>query len=86
MEKALLSEVAERAMVRTLDEVDGKIISLLVLPFRYQNRPRPEPKSPPYAGRHTDEVLREWLGIDGSKLAELWTSRNLVVQLAVCPH
>ena len=76
VDKALASpEVAERGMVRTLEEADGNTISLLGAPFRYQNTPLAEPESPPYIGEHTDEVLREWLGIDDSKLAELREGR-----------
>ena len=72
VDKALASpEVAERGMVRTLEEADGNTISLLAPPFRYQNTPLAEPESPPYIGEHTNEVLREWLGIDDSKLKEL---------------
>ena len=58
-------------MVRTLEESDGKTISLLGSPFRYQNTPLAEPESPPYIGEHTDEVLSEWLSIDDAKLKEL---------------
>ena len=72
VDKALASpEVAERGMVRTLEEADGKTISLLAPPFRYQNTPLAEPESPPYIGEHTDEVLREWLGVDDVKIEEL---------------
>lgn len=72
VDKALASpEVAERGMVRTLEEADGNTISLLAPPFRYQNTPLAEPESPPYIGEHTDEVLREWLGIDDAKLKDL---------------
>ena len=72
LDKALQSpEVAERGMVRTLEEADGKTISLLAPPFRYQNTPLAEPESPPYIGEHTDEVLKSWLGLDDSRLAEL---------------
>ena len=72
VDKALASpEVAERGMVRTLEEADGNTISLLAPPFRYQNTPLAESESPPYIGEHTDEVLKGWLGIDDSKLKEL---------------
>ena len=72
VDKALASpEVAERGMVRTLEEADGNTISLLAPPFRYQNTPLAEPESPPYIGEHTDEILREWLGIDDAKLKDL---------------
>ena len=72
LDKALQSpEVAERGMVRTLEEADGKTISLLAPPFRYQNTPLAEPESPPDIGEHTEEVLREWLGVDDAKLKEL---------------
>ena len=72
VDKALESpEVAERDMVRTLEEADGNTISLLAPPFRYQNTPLAKPESPPYIGEHTDEVLREWLGIDDAKLKDL---------------
>ncbi|MDE0054746.1 MAG: CoA transferase, partial [Gammaproteobacteria bacterium] len=51
VDKALASpEVAERGMVRTLEEADGNTISLLAPPFRYQNTPLAEPESPPYIG------------------------------------
>ena len=76
VDKALASpEVAERGMVRTLEEADGNTISLLAPPFRYQNTPLAEPESPPYIGEHTDEVLREWLGIDDAKLEDLHARR-----------
>ncbi|MDE0224175.1 MAG: CoA transferase [Gammaproteobacteria bacterium] len=76
VDKALESpEVAERGMVRTLEEADGNTISLLAPPFRYQNTPLAEPESPPYIGEHTDEVLREWLGIDDAKLEDLHARR-----------
>ena len=72
LDKALQSpEVAERGMVQTLTEADGKVISLLGATFRYQNTPLAKPESPPYIGEHTDEVLREWLGVDDSTLTEL---------------
>ncbi|MCY3819732.1 MAG: CoA transferase [Gammaproteobacteria bacterium] len=76
VDKALASpEVAERGMVRTLEEADGNTISLLAPPFRYQNTPLAAPESPPYIGEHTDEVLREWLGIDEAKLKDLHERR-----------
>ncbi len=76
VDKALASpEVAERGMVRTLEEADGNTISLLAPPFRYQNTPLAEPESPPYIGEHTDEVLKSWLDIGEAELKDLHERR-----------
>lgn len=55
-------QVAHRELVRELDHPASGKIRVVGPPWRMTSTPT-EMKAPPLLGQHTDEVLREWLGI-----------------------
>ncbi len=70
--EALTSEEASaRNMVRELDHPTEGRIRVTANPIRMSHSALVEPKAPPLLGQHTDEILRERLGLKTERIAEL---------------
>jgi crotonobetainyl-CoA:carnitine CoA-transferase CaiB-like acyl-CoA transferase len=55
----------------TVRDPQGQPVDLLGSPFRIASATMPTPTMPPELGQHTDEVLRELLGLDEGRLSAL---------------
>jgi formyl-CoA transferase len=64
-------QVAARGMKLTVRDPDGKPVDLAGLPFHIAGATLPPPSMPPRLGEHTDQVLREVLGLDDKRIQEL---------------
>jgi crotonobetainyl-CoA:carnitine CoA-transferase CaiB-like acyl-CoA transferase len=62
--------VAREMVVETDHAVLGKI-PIVNRPIKYPGDPQPTPAAPPVLGQHTDEILRDVLGLSGERIAEL---------------
>jgi crotonobetainyl-CoA:carnitine CoA-transferase CaiB-like acyl-CoA transferase len=60
-----------RGLRLTVHDPDGRPMDLLGPPFHISGTTLPPPTVPPTLGQHTDEVLRDVLGLDGQRIAEL---------------
>ena len=60
-----------RNLRMTVRDPDGKPIDLVGMPFHIAGTTLPEAKVPPRLGQDTDVVLREVLGLEPDKIAEL---------------
>jgi crotonobetainyl-CoA:carnitine CoA-transferase CaiB-like acyl-CoA transferase len=65
-----LEQVAERGMKVTVSDAEGKPIDLAGLPFHIDGA-LPPPTAPPHLGEHTEQVLREVLGLDAERIGRL---------------
>ncbi|MGH7173992.1 MAG: CaiB/BaiF CoA transferase family protein, partial [Gemmataceae bacterium] len=63
-------EMAERLCVTVRDPA-GQPVDLLASPFHITGATMPHPTAPPALGQHTDEVLRQLLGLNGEQVAKL---------------
>jgi crotonobetainyl-CoA:carnitine CoA-transferase CaiB-like acyl-CoA transferase len=59
--------------VRVTDHA-GQPVDLLGSPIHWTGTELPMPTFPPKVGEHTDEVLKEVLGLDAKRLSELRTA------------
>jgi crotonobetainyl-CoA:carnitine CoA-transferase CaiB-like acyl-CoA transferase len=59
------------AMAVTARREDGGALRLLGLPFKLGEDARPAEQAPPRLGEHTEDVLRDWLGLDAAQVAAL---------------
>jgi crotonobetainyl-CoA:carnitine CoA-transferase CaiB-like acyl-CoA transferase len=66
-----LEQTAARGMRVTVRDVDGKPIDLAGSPFHVQGAALPPAQMPPRLGQHTEEILREVLGIDEAHIERL---------------
>jgi crotonobetainyl-CoA:carnitine CoA-transferase CaiB-like acyl-CoA transferase len=64
-------QVAARGMKLTVRDPQGQPVDLLGSPFHIGGAMPPTPRMPPELGRDTDAILRELLGLDAARLAEL---------------
>jgi crotonobetainyl-CoA:carnitine CoA-transferase CaiB-like acyl-CoA transferase len=64
-------QTATRGLRVTVKDPDGRPVDLAGSPFHIEGATLPQPTFPPAVGQHTDEVLRELLGLDTAGLAEL---------------
>jgi crotonobetainyl-CoA:carnitine CoA-transferase CaiB-like acyl-CoA transferase len=62
--------VAREMVVETDHAVLGKI-PIVNRPIRFPGDPQPVPQAPPVLGQHTDEILRDILGLSPERIAEL---------------
>jgi crotonobetainyl-CoA:carnitine CoA-transferase CaiB-like acyl-CoA transferase len=60
-----------RGLRVTVHDPEGRPVDLVGSPFRIGGAALPEPTVPPQLGQDTDRVLRELLGLDAARLAEL---------------
>lgn len=67
-------QVAAREMVGTAIDSRGQEIPLIQGAVHWNGEPPRRPIAPPDLGQHSDEVLREWLGLGDSELRELHAS------------
>ena len=61
----------ERRLVRKLRNGAGDDVPTVANPVAFAATPVAYDRAPPLLGEHTDEVLREWLGYSGERIAEL---------------
>lgn len=64
-------QTAARRMRVSVRDPQGRPVDLVGSPFHLHGATLPEPSMPPALGQHTEEVLRELLGLDAKRLAEL---------------
>jgi len=62
--------VAREMVVQTDHPILGRI-PIVNRPIRFPGDPQPVPASPPVLGQHTDEILREVLGLTAERIMEL---------------
>ena len=60
-----------RGLRVTVRDQDGRPVDLLASPFHVAGTTLPPPSMPPGLGQHTEEVLREVLGLDAERVEEL---------------
>lgn len=70
-------QTAARGLRVTVKAPDGQPIDLVGTPFHLDGTTLPAPRTPPLHGQHTEEVLREWLGLDSARIEEL-RRRNVI--------
>jgi crotonobetainyl-CoA:carnitine CoA-transferase CaiB-like acyl-CoA transferase len=71
IDEAFASPLAtERDMTVEIDHPKSGRITQVGAPWKIDGASSPIRIPPPLLGQHTDEVLREWLGLDGSELDE----------------
>jgi crotonobetainyl-CoA:carnitine CoA-transferase CaiB-like acyl-CoA transferase len=66
--------VAREMVVQTEHPVLGRI-PVVNRPIKFPGETQPTPTAPPVLGQHTDEILREILGLPADKIAELRASK-----------
>lgn len=66
-----LEQSAARGMKCTVRDPRGNVVDLAAPPFHIDGATLPAPTMPPRLGEHTDEILRELLGMDAESLARL---------------
>jgi crotonobetainyl-CoA:carnitine CoA-transferase CaiB-like acyl-CoA transferase len=64
-------QVAARGLRLTVRDPQGRPVDLVGSPFHVSGTAPPPAGMPPRLGQHTDEVLRQLLGLDDTRLAEL---------------
>jgi len=64
-------QMADRGMKVTVRDVDGKEIDLTGTPFHIDGTTPALPTMPPRLGEHTEGVLRDLLGMNAERIAEL---------------
>jgi crotonobetainyl-CoA:carnitine CoA-transferase CaiB-like acyl-CoA transferase len=62
---------AERGLRVTVRDPEGRPVDLVGAPFHIAGTTLPPPSMPPALGQHTEEVLREVLGMDAARVEEL---------------
>jgi crotonobetainyl-CoA:carnitine CoA-transferase CaiB-like acyl-CoA transferase len=64
-------QLAARGMKVTVRDPQGRAVDLAGSPFHISGATLPEATFPPSVGQHTDQVLKELVGVDGQRLQEL---------------
>jgi len=62
---------AARAMIETVEHPAAGALRLIGTPFKFGGTPTSVRRAPPLLGQHTEEVLRDELGLAGARIAEL---------------
>jgi crotonobetainyl-CoA:carnitine CoA-transferase CaiB-like acyl-CoA transferase len=70
-------ELKERGMVVTVPHPTAGTIRMLGTPFKLSETPTKPPSAPPLLGEHTEEVLRDLLGLDAAAIARLKESKTI---------
>jgi crotonobetainyl-CoA:carnitine CoA-transferase CaiB-like acyl-CoA transferase len=68
--------VAREMVVETEHKALGKI-PIVNRPIKFPGAPQPIPTAPPVLGEHTDEILRDLLGLDDTAIADLRASQTV---------
>ncbi len=69
-------QVEARGLRLTITDPTGRPVDLVGSPFHVRGTdaatvPEPAPTLPPKLGEHTNQVLRDWLGLDADRIREL---------------
>lgn len=64
-------QIQHRGLVKTLPHPLSGTLSMVGNPLNFSDTPLEYKRAPPLLGQHTDEVLREVLGIDDQEIARL---------------
>jgi crotonobetainyl-CoA:carnitine CoA-transferase CaiB-like acyl-CoA transferase len=64
-------QITARGMKLTVRDGSGKQVNLAGSPFHIDGATMPAASMPPLLGQHTDEILRDVLGLNAERLAEL---------------
>jgi crotonobetainyl-CoA:carnitine CoA-transferase CaiB-like acyl-CoA transferase len=66
--------MARQMVVETDHQVLGKV-PIVNRPFRFPGDPQPIPTAPPVLGQHTEEILRDVLGLNAEQIQQLRTAK-----------
>jgi crotonobetainyl-CoA:carnitine CoA-transferase CaiB-like acyl-CoA transferase len=66
-----LEQAKQRGLKVTVRDGAGQVVDLAGAPFHVDGAALPPPTMPPRLGEHTDEVLRDLLGLDTERIAGL---------------
>jgi crotonobetainyl-CoA:carnitine CoA-transferase CaiB-like acyl-CoA transferase len=64
-------QAAARGLRVQVRDPQGRPVDLVGSPFHLEGEVLPQPTAPPALGQHTEEVLREVLGLDADRIAQL---------------
>jgi crotonobetainyl-CoA:carnitine CoA-transferase CaiB-like acyl-CoA transferase len=64
-------QTAARRMIETVEHPTIGALRLIGTPFKFGATPASVRRAPPLLGEHTDEILRDELGYDAARIAEL---------------
>jgi crotonobetainyl-CoA:carnitine CoA-transferase CaiB-like acyl-CoA transferase len=68
-------QVVHRGVAQRMPHPTGGEVTLCASPIRFTDLQPPQPKAPPTIGQHTDEILRDVLGLDEAGIAALREQR-----------
>ena len=64
----------ERGIIREVEYAERGTVKVIGNPIKLGNEPEPVPSPPPRIGEHTDDVLRDLLGLESSEIEALRTA------------
>ena len=64
-------QTAARQMIETVEHPSIGALKVIGTPFKFSDTPTSVRRAPPLLGQHTDEILREELGLDAARIAQL---------------
>ena len=64
-------QVAAREMIRDLGQANGRPVRMIANPIRMSRTPPTYQRPPPQLGQHTEEILRDVLGMSDQECADL---------------
>src|SRR5262249_13741834 len=62
---------AARGMIETAEHPQVGVLKMLGIPFKFDGTPCSVRRAPPTLGQHTDEILKDELGMDANGIAKL---------------